>query len=147
MTRHPTWARAIALVSLAALGCSATEEDLASTTQALDTPPLVARSSTLDFGAVAVGSTSTRSVTLLNNGLDVVDVTRVMFASAFPPDPCRAVVLQPCIRPGESTTLEVTCAPSAAGPFGGRVYVAYHSGADDRGLAVSVTGQATFSTR
>ena len=40
-----------------------------------------------------------------------------------------------------------TCAPSAAGPFGGRVYVAYHSGADDRGLAVSVTGQATFSTR
>jgi len=52
------------------------------------------------------------------------------------------VLLQPCIRPGESATLTVTCAPTAAGPFGGRVAVRYAIGGSDYALSVSVSGAA-----
>jgi hypothetical protein len=147
MRTHSKWAGALVMTALAGVGCSASEADLASEAQALDTPALVARSSTLDLGAVAIGSTVTGRVSLTNIGRDVVDVTDVTFTSAFPPDPCRAVVIQPCIRPGESTSLEVTCAPTVAGPFGGRVAIAYQDASDSRVLSVSVTGQATSATR
>lgn len=140
-------AGALAMAALACVGCANTDDDLGAEAQALDTAPLVARATRIDFGAVAVGATATRSVGLLNNSREVIDVTDVTFTSAFPPDPCRAVVLQPCIRPGESTALEVTCSPTAPGDFGGRVTLRYHHGSEFRSLTVSVSGQGAVSTR
>mgnify|MGYP003375241373 CR=1 FL=1 len=147
-TKRSVYSMVVAVVAaLAGGGCGAPGDELGSEAQALDTAPLVARPTSVDLGAVAVGSTATQRVTLFNSGRDEVDVAEVTFSSAFPPDPCRAVVIQPCIRPGESTTLELSCTPSAVGPFGGRVAIAYHSSAGDRVLSVSVTGQAARSAR
>lgn len=136
-----------ALIALAGYGCIGTPDPVASEVQSLDTPPLVARSESIDFGAIAVGSTATRSVALLNNGTEVVDVTDVTYSGAFPPDPCRAVVIQPCVFPGQTTALEVTCAPTTAGAFSGRVAVRYHAGSEFRVLTVAVAGQAVTRTR
>ena len=139
MTMH-TFRLGVLMAAMASAGCGGADEDAATGAQPVDTSPLVARPASADFGAVAVGSTATRSVTLINAGRAPVDVIDATYAATFPPDPCRAVVLQPCIRPGESAALVVTCAPTAATPFGGRVAVRYHSGSDDHVLSVSVSG-------
>ena len=135
------------IVALAGPGCVGGAEDIASASQALDTAPLAARSSTLDLGSVAVGSTVTGSVALTDVSRDVVDVVDITVDDSFPPDPCRAVVIQPCIFPGQTTALEVTCAPTAAGNFGGRVTVRYHAGSQYYTLAVALSGSAVARTR
>lgn len=127
------------MAAMASAGCGGVD-DAATGAQSVDTSPLAARPTSADFGAVAVGSTATRTVTLTNTGRAPVDVLDVTYVATFPPDPCRAVVIQPCVRPGESTALVVTCAPTSATPFGGRVAVRYHSGSDDDVLSVSVSG-------
>ncbi len=142
-TMHSMMFCALAAMSARSLtACGAAPEDPAAEAQAVDTAPLAACPAAVDFGTVAAGVATTRSVTLTNLGRADADVAEVTFVSAFPPDPCRAVLLQPCIRPGESVTLAVTCAPTAAGPFGGRVAVRYASGGSDYALSVSVSGAA-----
>ena len=140
MTKHSMKLGFLTLVARSIVGCSGAPDDLATETQAFDTAPLIARPTAIDFGVVVSGSTVTRSVTLLNNGRAVLDITDVTSNTTFPPDPCRAVVIQPCIRPGETTTLEVTCAPTTAGVFGGRVALRYRSGVDDLVLSIPVSG-------
>lgn len=143
MTRHAMWMGALAMLAVGSAGCGGAGEDPSSEVQAVEAQPLVARPASLDLGAVPVGTTTTQRVALLNNGRDVVDVTDVTFVASFPPDPCRAVVIQPCIRPGETTSLAVTCSPTTAGSFGGRVAISYHSGTASYVLSVAVTGSAT----
>ena len=145
--RHNATVRVLMVMALSAFGCVGGADSVASETQALGTDPLAARPSSIDFGTVAVGSTVTASVALSDVGTDVVDVTDVTYSGTFPPDPCRAVVIQPCIFPGQTTTLEVTCSAAAAGNFGGRVAVRYHAGSDFHLLTVPVSGIAATRTR
>lgn len=128
------------VVACSLAGCGAAVDDPSAQAQAADTAPLAARPSALDFGTVAAGATVTQSTALTNVSRANVDVTSVTFVSAFPPDPCRAVLIQPCIRPGESVPLAVTCSPTAAGAFGGRVAVGYVSNGVSYVLSVSVSG-------
>jgi trimeric autotransporter adhesin len=129
-------------VLVALTGCGGALEEASSGAQAVEGASLAARPSTADFATIAVGTSATRSVTLTNTGRAPVDVVSVTYSADFPPDPCRAVVLQPCIRPGESTTLTVTCSPTTAGSLAGRVAVAYHTGDSTLTLSVPVTGDA-----
>lgn len=126
----------LALMALTPIGCGG-QAPTAEALQPVDTLDLVARPSALDFGSIAVGSASTQNATLTNTGREQMDVTGV-----FPPDPCRAVLLQPCIRPGESTALSVTCAPSVAGAFRGTVSIRYQSRAGAFERLVPVSGLA-----
>jgi hypothetical protein len=143
-TRRSAWGW-IVVATLA--GCGGAGDGLGSEAQAVDAAPLAARPASAEFGAMAIGSTATKRVTLTNTGTQVVDIVDVSVSSAFPPDPCRAVVIQPCIRPGESTTLEVSCAPTAPGSLQGRVALSYRSGADAQALTVPISGEGVSPRR
>ena len=147
MNRHPVTHGFLLAAALATVGCGSADDGLGSAAQAVDTGPLVARPASADFGAVTVGTTATRSVTLTNTGREVVDVTNVSVTSNFPPDPCRAVVLQPCFRPGDTTTLEITCSPTTATDFSGRVAITYHVGSGYQVLSVPVAGVGATAPR
>lgn len=122
--------------SLAVAGCGGAGDGVSSEAQSVDSAGLIARPSSLDFGAVAVGASATQTAALINNSRDVMDITNL-----FPPDPCRAVVIQPCIRPGDSASLVVTCSPASSGAFSGRVAVHYHHGSESEVLYGSVSGR------
>lgn len=140
MTTHTMKYASLLMMALASAGCVGADEDPATEAQSVDTAPLAARPASADFGAVAVGTTATQHITLTNTGRAPIDVSDVTYTATFPPDPCRAVLIQPCIRPGESTTLDVTCAPTTATAFGGRVAIRYQSASSGYALTVSVSG-------
>ena len=138
----------MAVMTTMAIGCGAPEPDgnpAASVAQAVTVGPLAARPDTVDFGKVAVGVAARQSVTLVNTGTATVDITAVTSTATFPPDPCRPILIQPCIRPGESTTLAIECAPTAIGLFGGHVDLAYKSGLDTFSLSVPYSGTGYFN--
>lgn len=124
--------------ALALGGCGAPDGALAAGAQPIEEGELVASPESVALGRVAVGAEVRADLRLTNRGGYTVDVTRVL-----PPGPCRAVLLVPCIRPGETVSLALACAPTAAGVFGGDLTLRYRNGGrDEQSLRVPVAGTA-----
>jgi len=131
-----------ALATALALGGCGAPDSTTEGAQPIENGELVASPESVALGRVAVGAEVRASVRLTNRGGYTVDVTRVL-----PPRPCRAVLIVPCIRPGETVALALTCAPTAAGAFGGDLALTYRNGSrDDQTLRVPVSGTA-YETR
>lgn len=126
------------LAALSLAGCGAPDGPLGANAQPIENGELVADPASVSLGRVAVGSEARASVRLTNRGGYTVDVTRVL-----PPGPCRAVLVQPCVRPGETVEMTVACAPTAPGDFRGDVALTYRNGSRyDQTLRVPVEGSA-----
>ncbi len=153
MSRHPSVgtltsltmiAAVAASVSLAACG-SGPGEATVQATSALEDSPLVVTPLPVRFGVIRAGTTATEIVTVTNRGTTEIDITSI----AFPPDPCRAELLGdpapgeivPCVLPGESRRLAVTCAPARPGDFGGTVGLNFTREGDEVGLNFSHEGE------
>jgi hypothetical protein len=91
-----------------------------------------------------------KQVTLTNSGTTDVNITQISLVPpdpcsppdpCTPPDPCRVELIIPCIAPGESTTLTLTCTPPVAGTFGFSTRVAYRTGRTTSALSIPVFGR------
>lgn len=74
---------------------------------------LVFEPASLDFGAVATGTTATRTVTLRNTGSGFAPISNFMVLPWFQAD---GMLCMPMLGPGESCTVEVRFAPIGPGP-------------------------------
>ena len=131
----PSSARPIVLalafgVAVAAAGCV---DDPASLSEGLS-QPLAATPRAVDYGTFAAGTTATARVVLTNQSRTTVDISAIQLVPpdscfppdpCYPPDPCRIELIQPCIRPGDSTTLTVSCTPTVAGALDFRASIDY----------------------
>jgi hypothetical protein len=115
---------------------------------AVDTP-IAINTSALDFGSIAVGSTSEQSVSLTNTGGDAFGPI-LWFGDPNPPDGfgsaefCNGVTLQP----GGSCMVTFTFFPSSVGTFGGSVTFGVSetgSLADGERFSVSLSGSARLA--
>ncbi len=97
---------------------------------------LSASATTLSFGDVAVGNTTTQSLTVTNTGTATVNISQAtMTGAAF-----SAVSGSPsgAIQVGQSVSMQVQFAPTASGATSGTVTVI--SDASNSPLAISLTG-------
>jgi Abnormal spindle-like microcephaly-assoc'd, ASPM-SPD-2-Hydin len=100
---------------------------------------MTASPSTASFGNVGVGSSSTMSVVLTNNGasrakLSAFQITGSGFSLSGP-------ALPMTLSSGQSITLKLTFAPQSAGVSGGRVFVTGPA------LVIPLTGAGTASSQ
>ena len=102
-----------------------------------DTPgELDTGTSTLNFGTVYSGATSSLAVTLTNNGNSNVDISNVGISGVgFGATGISSGLV---IAPGESANLSVTFSPASAGNFTGSVTIA--SDASNSPLTISALG-------
>lgn len=152
--RHPYLAAAAALLGL--VGCA--ELDPTDPTDTPDTEnaalargSLAATPISADFGRVIVGRTAGLAVTLTNRGTTEIIINNV--AIGYPPDPyvppdpyhnppgdLTARLIVPCVRPGASTTLQLTFAPTAVEDLVANVDLSYTT---STGLAYRLTVPAS----
>jgi len=115
-----------ATVSLAGTGAS----------QSIGT--LAAAPTSLAFGNVAVGSSSTKALTLTNTGTANVSITSSSLSgSGFSASNLPSSVL----NPGASITLQITFAPSAAASSSGTLLIS--SNASNPSLSIALSGTGT----
>ena len=100
---------------------------------------LTASTSTLGFGNVAIGKSSTLSVTLTNAGNSNVTVSNVSGSGTV--YSASGVSAGMILTPGQSATLEETFTPTATGNFPGSVTVA--SNASNSPATISLSGNGT----
>lgn len=103
---------------------------------------LTASTSSLSFGNVGLGKSKVLSVTLTNAGNSDVTVSKVGVSGAQ--YSLSGVSAGLILAPGQSATLDVTFAPSAAGAFAGSVAVA--SNATNSPTIISLSGDTTQTT-
>ena len=117
--RPIVFAAALGFVVFAA-GCV---DDPASLSEELN-QPLAATPRAIDYGTFAHGTTASARVVLTNQGRAEINIDTIQLFPpdpcyppdpCFVPDPCRIELIAPCVRPGDSTTLIVSCTPTAAG--------------------------------
>ena len=100
---------------------------------------LSASSTNMSFGSVAVGSTGTQSVTVTNTGTSAVNITAaVITGAAFTVvggNPASSIPV------GQSVTVQIQFAPTAAGAVTGTFTVT--SDASNTPLAISLSGTGT----
>src|SRR5256712_12938309 len=104
-------------------------------------PPTVlqATSSTISFGSVQVGNSSTQSETLTNSGGSSVSITQAnLSGSAFS---VSGLNLPLTLIPGQSFTFGVVFAPNSVGSVTGSLSVV--SSASNSALAISLSGTGT----
>jgi hypothetical protein len=102
-----------------------------------------------DFGSVAVGSTSEPvTFTLTNVGTEAVDLGNITVNAGFTDTTNCDDGLNPAGNDGSSCTIQVTFAPTAAGPATGTLTVNYTTVGSTNNLTVtsSLTGTATGGT-
>lgn len=127
------------LVSALALGGCAPEEGapVAEGAQAIEGAALVATPASFDFGRVPINSTAQTTFRITNRSAYMVDVTDI-----FPPGPCRPNLIIPCVRPGETTSLNLACTPATLGSFGGTMVLDYQVNGAPGSLRIPVAGTA-----
>jgi HYDIN/CFA65/VesB family protein len=144
LTRSVLGALALATLLVAPLGCAGVDESgeaVGEAVEALNTPVLVANPSSLAFGTILHGTSSTLAVTLTNTGTVAASAITV----ALPPDPYRVIHDPPGNLPAgaRSSLMQVAFAPSKLGTFSTTIVVNYH---DEAGtlytLNLPVTGTA-----
>jgi len=104
-------------------------------------PPTVLQptSSTISFGSVQVGNSSTQSETLTNSGGSSVSITQAnLSGSAFS---VSGLNLPLTLIPGQSFTFDVVFAPNSAGSVTGSISVV--SNASNSTLTISLVGTGT----
>src|SRR5262249_44907779 len=108
---------------------------------------LTSWSETVDFGAVPVGTTASRTFTITNDGGTAVtiDKSKPPFGGAFAASPPTSLPEGTTIEPSQSVTETVTFAPTSLGPAGGTWQI---TGDDGSGLQlIQFTGTGgTVST-
>ncbi len=102
---------------------------------------LTASASSMSFGNVAVGKSSSMSVVLTNAGNSNVTVSKSSVSGA--PYSASGVSAGLILAPGQSATLDVTFSPLAAGSFSGSVTVA--SNATNSPDTISFSGSSSQS--
>ena len=100
---------------------------------------LSASSTSMSFGSVAVGSTGTQSVTVTNTGTSAVNITAAAITGAaftvVGGNPASSIPV------GQSVTVQIQFAPTAAGAVAGTFTVT--SDASNTPLAISLSGTGT----
>jgi hypothetical protein len=132
------WSTIAVLVALATmLGCQgvmSVRRFAAQSPGSLTAAPI-----SVSFGNVHVGTTQTQSGTLTNSGGSSLTITHAsVMGTGFSSSGLR---LPLTLRPGQSTSFEVTFAPQSAGNYRGSV--AIDSNASDQALSTLLTGSAT----
>jgi ASPM-SPD-2-Hydin domain-containing protein len=94
--------------------------------------------SALNFGNVAVGGTSTLSVTFTNSQSTSIDVSNVIVSGAG--FNASGVSAGSIIGPGQSATLNVTCTPAAVGNVNGSVTLI--SNANNASITIPLSASA-----
>jgi hypothetical protein len=173
MPTPKTWPHLVPLalaLSLAACTAGGADEEpapTADTVQALDAPQLVASTTRVELGRVALGSARGAVITLTNVGRTDADITGIRIV---PPDPYNpelhnppsdhnppddrplpegaiaerygdfnAIAIAPCVRPQASQTLLVGFTPTNIGPQGVEVVVSYVDGTGGHELVIKVS--------
>lgn len=97
--------------------------------------PLAAEPRTVELGTIAVGREMRVDVVLTNRGESELQLASVDLESFSPDCPlfdairsCRASLIAPCVRPGDSTTMTLTCSPDVAGEMNFGIGVRYSDG-------------------
>jgi len=98
--------------------------------------------SSLSFGNVNVGSSSTQSVTLTNSGGSVVSISNVTLSGAG--FSVSGISIGLILNPGASTTMNVTFAPAVSGSVTGSVLVV--STATNSPTTITLSGAGIAST-
>src|SRR5262249_40085989 len=93
----------------------------------------------LTYGRVTVGTSVTRSVTILNTGLAPMHVASVTLSGAATDDFRVSQGGALTLNPGEAKTLTVTCTPSATGNRTAALDVSHDATGDQR-VNLSCTG-------
>ena len=136
---------ALAALLVAPLGCAGVDErgELVDEAAEALSAPLLVSSSSVDFGAVAIGSVSMLSVKLTNiGGARATGITL-----AVPPDPYRTLRSPLTDLGAEATSdaMAISFAPTAAGSFSRTLVVTYRDAAAGEKLytlSIPVTGTA-----
>lgn len=146
LIRSTLGALALAALLVAPLGCAGVDEEGEIVDEAAEalSAPLLVSSSAVDFGAVAIGSTSMLNVKLTNiGGARATGITL-----AVPPDPYRTLH-SPSTDLGieaSSDEMAITFAPITAGAFSRTLVVTYRDAAAGGEklytLSIPVTGTA-----
>jgi hypothetical protein len=110
------------------------------TVQAVATQILNASPTSLAFGNVLVGGTSTQTVTITNAGTASVTVTAANFTGGVFTAP--GLTLPATIAPNTSVTVPVQFMPDVSGPFSGSVSVVSNATNSPATIAFSGTGLA-----
>jgi Abnormal spindle-like microcephaly-assoc'd, ASPM-SPD-2-Hydin len=112
------------------------------TTSSAATALLNSSVSTLNFGNINVGSSTTQNVTMTNAGNSSVTIAQVMVAGAgFNTTGASGVTL----APGQTTTLTSTFAPSASGAASGKITVSSNATNSPASIPLSGAGVAVVS--
>jgi hypothetical protein len=103
---------------------------------------LSASPATLNFGSLASGTTSSKTVTLTNTGNSSVSISSIALSGAgFSPT---SVALPLTLAAGQSTSFGVVFAPTAAGSLSGTATVV--SNASNSPLVIAMTGAGTTAS-
>jgi hypothetical protein len=105
------------------------------TVNAVPPGPLTPSTSTLNFGSVNVGSSSTLGVTFTNSGASNITVSNVV--TSGPGFTASGLSAGLVVTPGQTVTLNVTFAPAAAGSVTGSVTVTSNASNSPTGITLS----------
>jgi Abnormal spindle-like microcephaly-assoc'd, ASPM-SPD-2-Hydin len=94
--------------------------------------------SSVNFGSVTTGKTSSQTVTISNSGTASLTITSVAVSGTGFSDPPTTLPLT--IPAGSSSTLPISFAPTAAGPFAGTLTLVNNSATPSVTVALSGTG-------
>jgi len=132
----------IALVLLVALvgGCS--DSNTPTSPTPVSTTRVIALSGDLAFGAVNVGSSSERTLTITNTGNAVLTVTSLTATGGLA-DHIRASWTSGAIAAGGSQAVRITFTPRSAGTFSGNVIVNADQTSGSNSIPMSGTASGT----